>query len=433
MFFITNNYKGFRGIGVIFSLRLSVLVGFFLVLSGCQTLQKVDRGLYQVAESVSERDRVTGQRSLSMADRRAQIQQGNAYVEKIIAQEKQKNRPINAGVSRAQYQRLVRIFDRIHRISHLKKERWQPLLIKRDSFNAFTTGGTYIVVHSKLMFDLKDDAELAAVIGHEIAHTVANHVYERQSHAQISALAGSNSARRNGYQAAFTHESEREADRIGILYTALAGYDPLAASRIWQRKYASEGNARALFHHDHPVNAERYKEAQAAGKAVLPYYRKGQINPRSAELLDNNVLWRKNNNEVAAGEGGGVAALLSTALGAYVQHQEAKGEELRQRQQASFVKSVESVLKVESTRKAGTHRLETRWRYAANGPVLKDVVIGLYLKRNGKIERYVDHVKGYIKPGQVFAARFEFPSHLKVDDLKKYGARLYLDDAQAAR
>ncbi|WP_415886551.1 M48 family metallopeptidase [Neptuniibacter sp. QD37_6] len=413
-------------------LRIFAVFTFALGLAGCQTLQKVDRGLYQVAESVSEKDRVTGQRSLSMANRSAQIQQGNAYVEKIIANEKKHKRPVNAAVNRSQYLRLVRIFDRIHQISHLKNERWEPILIKRDSFNAFTTGGTYIVVHSKLMIDLKDDAELAAVVAHEIAHTVANHVYERQTHAQISALAGSNSARRSGYKAAFTHESEREADRIGILYTALAGYDPLAASRIWQRKYAAEGNARALFHHDHPVNAERYKEAYKVGKAVMPYYRKGQINPRSAQLLDNNVLWRKNNNEVAAGDGGGVAALLSTALGAYVQHQEAKVEERRQQDQARFVKAVQNGLKLESSRKAGNHVLETRWRYTVQGLVLKDMVMGMYLKRNGKIERYVDHVKGYIKPGQVFAARFEFPKDLHVNDLKKYEASFYLDDVQPA-
>ncbi|MCP4597403.1 MAG: M48 family metalloprotease [Neptuniibacter sp.] len=413
--------------------RITVVALMMTVLAGCQTLKKVDQGLYQVAESVSERDRVTGQRTLSMANRSAQIKQGNAYIDKLLQQEQQKKRPINAAVNRSQYLRLVKVFDRIHKISHLKHERWKPVLIKRDSFNAFTTGGTYIVVHSNLMETLKDDAELAAVIGHEIAHTVANHVYERQTHAQISALAGSNSARRSGYQAAFTHESEREADRVGILYSALAGYDPLAASRIWQRKYAEQGNARALFHHSHPVNAERYKENLRVGKAVLPYYQKGRINPNHAKLLDNNVLWRKNSKETAAGEGGGVAALLSTALGAYVQHQEAKHEERRQGQQAQFVRSVQSALKLESSRKAGTHKLETRWRYAKNGPVLNNLVMGLYVKRNGKVERYVDHVKGYIKPGQVFAARFELPKNLKIDDLKKYEGGYYLDDVQSVR
>lgn len=402
-------------------------------LSGCQTLKKVDQSLYQVAESVSERDRVTGQRTLSMANRQTQITQGNAYIEKLLAKEKKEKRSVNAALNKKQYYRLLKVFDRIHQVSHLKHERWQPVLIKRDSFNAFTTGGTYIVVHTELMDILKEDSELAAVIGHEIAHTVANHVFERQSHAQISALAGSNSARRSGYQAAFTHESEREADKIGILYSALAGYDPMAASRIWQRKYTEQGNARALFLHSHPVNAERYQETLAAGKAVKQYYRKGQINPRSAQILDNNVLWRKNQQQAAAGEGGGLSALLNTALGAYVQHQEAKFEERRQLQQSQLVKAVEGALKLESARKVGTHELETRWRYRAKGPVLSNLVMGLYLKRNKKFERYVDHVKGYVRPGQVFVARFKLPTNLKVDDLKQYEGGYYLDDVQTAR
>ncbi len=413
--------------------NLFLLAAVTVFLSGCQTLKKVDQSLYQVAESVSERDRVTGQRTLSMANRQTQIKQGNAYIEAILAKEKKEKRPVNAALNKKQYYRLLKVFDRIHQVSHLKHERWQPILIKRDSFNAFTTGGTYIVVHTQLMDILKDDSELAAVIGHEIAHTVANHVFERQSHAQISALAGSNSARRSGYQAAFTHESEREADKIGILYSALAGYDPMAASRIWQRKYAEQGNARALFLHSHPVNAERYQETLAAGKAVKQYYRKGQINPRSAQILDNNVLWRKSQQQAAAGEGGGLSALLGTALGAYVQHQEAKYEERRQLQQSQFVKAVEGALKLESTRKVGTHELETRWRYRAKSPALSNLVMGLYVKRNKKLERYVDHIKGYVKPGQIFVARFKLPKDLKVDDLKQYEGGYYLDDVQPAR
>lgn len=72
-------------------LRLALLSIVGILLSGCETLKKVDRGLYQVAETVSEKDRVTGQRSLSMANRSAQIKQGNAYVDRIIAQEKSRS------------------------------------------------------------------------------------------------------------------------------------------------------------------------------------------------------------------------------------------------------------------------------------------------------------------------------------------------------
>ncbi|MFW1677350.1 M48 family metallopeptidase [Pontibacter sp. JAM-7] len=408
------------------------ILGVFVLLcgclSGCQALQRVDQGLYQVAEAVSEEDRVTGRRSLSLADRQAQIEAGNAYVEQVIAQEQKAGRGVNAQVNKVQYQRLLQVFDRVHRVSHLSEERWQPILVNNTQFNAFTTGGTYIVVFSGLMDSITDDAELAAVVAHEIAHTVANHAFERRSMSQLTALTGSNSARRSSYQAAFTHENEREADRIGILYCALAGYDPLAASRIWQRKYTEEGNARALFNHDHPVNAERYAEAKAVAEAVNPYYRKGQINPEAGSLLQNNVLWQKQQG-TTAGEGGGLAALLGTALGAYVDHETAKQEEQRQAARSQFVKAVEASLKLESAQQREPHLLETRWRYQARQPVLKNVVMGLMVKRDDKLLRYVAHVEGSVNPGQVFVARFRLPDDLSVEELKKLPGKYYLDDA----
>lgn len=159
--------------------RMVVAAGVFTLLGGCQTLQQIDKGLYQVADAVSEEDRVTGQRSLSFAGRTEQIAQGNRYVEQILAKEKKEGRKVDAALDKRQYYRLVRVFDRIHTSSHLRNERWRPVLIDRNSFNAFTTGGTYIVVHSELMKQLKSDDELAAVLGHEIAtvnlHTLTSY------------------------------------------------------------------------------------------------------------------------------------------------------------------------------------------------------------------------------------------------------------------
>lgn len=77
------------------------------LLSGCQTLQNIDKGLYDVAESITETDRVTGQRTLSAADRSAQIRQGNAAIEQLLADENTVGRKINAALDRKQYQRLV--------------------------------------------------------------------------------------------------------------------------------------------------------------------------------------------------------------------------------------------------------------------------------------------------------------------------------------
>jgi len=396
-------------------------------LSGCQTLQQIDKGLYQVADAVSEEDRVTGQRSLSFAGRSEQIAKGNQYVEQMLAKEKKEGRKVDAALNKQQYYRLVRVFDRIHTISHLSGERWRPVLIDRDSFNAFTTGGTYIVVHLGLMEQLKSDDELAAVIGHEIAHTVANHVFERQSHAQVSAIAGSKSARKGGYQAAFTHESEREADRIGILYSALAGFDPMAASRIWERQYKLEGNARALFAHDHPVNAERRAETAKVGQAVKQYYTPGKRNPQYSNLLKNNVLWQQGES-AQAGEGGGLQALLGTAFGAYVQHEQAKQEARRQQAHANFVKAIETRLKLEKSSAPDAKTLDTQWRYS-EGPRLKQVVVGLLIKKGEKVLRTVAHVKGEVRAGSRFQARFTLPDGVTTKELKSLQGRFYLDDA----
>lgn len=396
-------------------------------LSGCQTLQQIDKGLYQVADAVSEEDRVTGQRSLSFAGRSEQIAKGNQYVEQMLAKEKKEGRKVDAALNKQQFYRLVRVFDRIHTISHLSGERWRPVLIDRDSFNAFTTGGTYIVVHIGLMEQLKSDDELAAVIGHEIAHTVANHVFERQSHAQVSAIAGSKSARKGGYQAAFTHESEREADRIGILYSALAGFDPMAASRIWERQYKLEGNARALFAHDHPVNAERRAETAKVGQAVKQYYTPGKRNPQYSNLLKNNVLWQQGES-AQAGEGGGLQALLGTAFGAYVQHEQAKQEARRQQAHANFVKAIETRLKLEKSSAPDANTLDTQWRYS-EGPRLKQVVVGLLIKKGEKVLRTVAHVEGEVRAGGRFQARFTLPDGVTTKELKSLQGRFYLDDA----
>jgi len=402
-------------------------------LAGCQALQTVDRGLYQAAEAVSERDRVTGQRTLSLADRNAQIQQGNGYIRQLLAEEKKAGRKVNAELDAAQYERLVRIFDRVHQVSHLRDERWVPLLIDRDSFNAFTTGGTYIVVHSELMKQLSNDDELAAVIGHEIAHTVANHIGESQGHRLASQLSGSKSAGSKGYQAAFTHENEREADRIGILYSALAGYDPGAASAIWQRQYQQEGNARTLFAHDHPVNAERAAETRSVAEQVRPYYQSGQQNPRYTQLLQNNNLWRQQQGGPAAGEGGGVMAVLSTAAGAYLQHEQTKAEMRRQQQQSKFVKAVEQRMKLLRAEQLESGVVETRWQFQANGPALTNLVMGLMVQRDNKVVRMVAHIDGRVAPGQQFRAEFKLPESLAGANLKQLPTRFYVDDVEPSQ
>jgi len=401
--------------------------------AGCSTLAQVDRGLYQLADQVSETDRVTGQRSLSLAARGEQIQAGNQAVEQLLAAEQQAGRQRDLALDAAQYQRLIRIFDRVHQVGHLRNERWKAVLLDRDSFNAFTTGGTYIVVHRGLMQQLSDDDEVAAVVAHEIAHTVANHVFEAQTLAQATALTHSRSGERDSYRAAFTHENEREADRIGILYTALAGYDPLAASRIWQRQYQAEGNRRVQFVHDHPVNSEREQEARSVGQQVMTYYQPGKVNPQSEALLADNVLWRKADSVAApaAGEGGGVQALGSTLLGALAQHEQARAEERRQQQLAAFVRYVQAQLKLVGDQRLAPDRWQLRFEYQGEVTLASLAMGGQIPQEGGAPATLVARIEGPIKRGQSFVIELRGDPLKPLTDPRRQ-VQLYVDDALPA-
>jgi len=323
--------------------KISTLVLAVLFLNGCQTLKEIDKGLYGVADSVTEKDRITGLRTLSFQDRQAQIQTGNKYIADYLGEINKKNIKINEDVDPTMYARLQNVFSRVHSIGHFRDEKWEVILVDDDSFNAFVTGGTYIVVYKGLMEEVSD-AELAAVISHEIGHVVANHVFEKRTHRMISLIAQSNSAKRDSYGAAFTHEDEREADRIGILYSSLAGYDPYAAHGIWRRKFEESGDLWVGFTHDHPVNSQRSAEAEAVAGKVSQYYSEGSINPNFKELLVNNSLWRADGIEVAAGEGGGILAVLESTADAMLKHQEAKVEEKRQKNKNEFVNAVRQLV-----------------------------------------------------------------------------------------
>ncbi len=291
-----------------------------LVLTSCQTMQSVDRGLYGLSNQVSSQDRITGARSLNVTARASQIQQGNQAAAQAISKYEKKDATLDS----TQYNRAKRIFDRILKASHMAGESWQIHLIPEESFNAFVTGGTVIVIHQGLMKQLSSDDEVAAVLGHELAHVAANHVFERQA-GQIAHAVGGGSSGKSGFvQAAYSRTDETEADNIGILYMALAGYNPDAAAVIWQRMYQLAGTNGQMVS-SHPMNSDRMKNAQAIAAKVKQYYKAGVVNPQAQDILNNNVLYAKRQAAgPAAGQGGGLASVLETAANFYIGKQQAK-------------------------------------------------------------------------------------------------------------
>lgn len=403
-------------------------------MAGCSVAKKTDEALYEVTEQVSERDTVTGKRTVSLADRKAQIEQGNAAAKQTLAEMREQGIALNEAASPAHYERMQTIFNRVHSVSHLRTEDWTTVLTSSEQFNAFVTGGTYMVVHLGLMKALEDD-QVAAVFGHELAHVAANHVGERMGHAQLAAIAGGDAAKEEGFAAAFGHDQEAEADRIGTLYAALAGYSPHAAASVWQEMFKKIGNARgASVYSSHPVNSERAASNQQIAEKLDEYYTPGQINPDFERLLKDNVLYttRSKTYEDQAGEGGGLAAALETAANAVARHRQAKAEKRRQERHAEFVRAVNSLVEIVGYRAREAHAWEIGLRYRGNVPLQWMTVHAQLPSSSGTRLSFVEKVEGPIRPGATFAVVFR-DEELPAQHLAPKHGRFVVDDAKPAQ
>ncbi|MBB2494629.1 M48 family metallopeptidase [Aquipseudomonas ullengensis] len=170
---------------------------------------------------------------------------------------------------------------------------WQVNLIQSDELNANCGPGGKIIVYSGLITQLQlTDAELAAVMGHEIAHALREHSREAMSKAygtqmatqMGSALLGLGDV---GKQMADTgveylmtlpnsRSNENEADIIGLELSARAGYDPNAAITLWQKMSKAGGGAPPEFMSTHPSSTSRIDALQAAIPKVMPLYQQAK-------------------------------------------------------------------------------------------------------------------------------------------------------------
>jgi predicted Zn-dependent protease len=167
---------------------------------------------------------------------------------------------------------------------------WEVNLITSDELNAFCLPGGKIMVYSGLVTQLDlTDAELANVLGHEIAHALREHAREQMSQAIVAEGAigvgaavlglgeGSTGAASAGYQALlatrFSRNDESEADSIGLELAARAGYDPRAGITLWQKMTsASKGGKPPEFLSSHPADASRVQQIQQLLPTVMPLY-----------------------------------------------------------------------------------------------------------------------------------------------------------------
>ena len=173
--------------------------------------------------------------------------------------------------------------------------KWQFNLVADKQANAWCMPGGLIVVYEGILPITQDEASLAIVLGHEIAHAVARHSAEQMSN-QIkqqygvqaaSALAGvlgvgsntvaiGQAVAASGFNLAnlkYSRNHESEADYMGLIFAAMAGYDPSVAVTFWQRMSAASNSNTAEFLSDHPSDATRIKNIQGWLPEAQKYYK----------------------------------------------------------------------------------------------------------------------------------------------------------------
>ena len=181
---------------------------------------------------------------------------------------------------------------------------WQVNLLGSKQVNAFCMPGGKIAFYSGILTELKlTDDEVAAVMGHEIAHALREHSREqfgkstatnigaRLGGAALSAILGidprvTDTVAQYGAQFAslkYSRDDEREADLIGLDLAARAGYDPRAGVVLWQKMASLNKSQPMAFLSTHPAGAERIQQIQSHMNVLLPMYARSK--GTSAERL----------------------------------------------------------------------------------------------------------------------------------------------------
>ena len=173
-----------------------------------------------------------------------------------------------AGVARItaqndpQLARLTRIFKQVQHYTHLADWQIEIVLMDKPVFQAYTFGGQSVVFYTGLTKKLSD-AQLAAVIGHELAHIAAGHIGESQSRDIVNT--GTTHALESGPLAGFyALADESEADAVGLVYATLAGYPPHEMATFWANQARIGGPKLVnLLADTHPTDASRAKRLSA--------------------------------------------------------------------------------------------------------------------------------------------------------------------------
>lgn len=192
--------------------------------------------------------------------------------------------------------------------AELSNYQWEFNLVASNEVNAFCMPGGKIVVYEGILPITVDETGLAVVVGHEVAHAVAKHANERISQQMatqqvggiLGGALGSTSAKTQeiaslafgvgtqyGYMLPHSRKQELEADELGLIFMAMAGYNPALAESFWQRMSANSGSSVAEFTSTHPSDDTRIKKIREYLPKAQQYYGKGAVTTPKAKTSNN--------------------------------------------------------------------------------------------------------------------------------------------------
>jgi len=262
------------------TLRAALIAGVALLVTACQTVQTTQPGAIGV------------NRKQMMLVSSEKVDEGAK-----VAYDQEVGKARTAGklnTNKEQFDRVQRISQRL--IPHTKifppdagNSNWEVNVQTTEDVNAYCMPGGKIMVYTGLIDTIKTtDAELAAVIGHEIAHALREHSRERLSRAYAEQLVLAGVAVATGgeqttmqlasqisavtFTLPHSREQEAEADRIGLELMARAGYDPNAAVTLWQKMSKAGGGGPPEFLSTHPSGESRIRDLEKNIPRVLPLY-----------------------------------------------------------------------------------------------------------------------------------------------------------------
>jgi len=190
--------------------------------------------------------------------------------------------------NQAHNQALRRVGDAIQAVADQESFKWEFVVLDSPEANAFCLPGGKVAVYSGIFDYMANDAELACVVAHEVAHALARHGGERMSWAKLQTLGmigvlyGSKSENVAalyglttdvGVMLPFSRSNETEADMIGLTLMARAGYNPQAALTFW-KKFGTGKSQSALdsWLSTHPAGEARIRDLEAAMPNAMKEY-----------------------------------------------------------------------------------------------------------------------------------------------------------------